>query len=107
MSRRRNKKLEARQARERLQAAGPQARRADASVLQPRHMLLLYLNHLHTGKSVEQIAASYGLDPEGLRERFEYTERALDGMLPAGKSMSERIKKSMVEYGQEAGEDSP
>jgi len=83
--------------------AGPQARRTDASMLERRHVLLLYMHHLHTGKSVDEIAASFGIDPDGLRERFEFTERVVDKILPAGKTISERIQKRLAARGQEAG----
>ena len=99
MSRRR-KDRKTRQARgrpnsdgQKVPPAGTQGLRADASVLEPRHMLFLHLHRLHTGKSVEEIAASFGLDTEGLRERLEYTERTLDKILPAGNNTHERIRK--------------
>ena len=106
MSRRR-KDRKTRQARGRPKADGPQARLIDASMLERRHVLLLYLHHLHTGKSVDEIAASFGIDPDGLRERFEFAEHVVDKILPAGKTISERIQKRMAARGQEAAGEGP
>ena len=101
MSGRYKKDRKNRRARGRPKADGPpQGLRADASVLQPRHML--FLHRLHAGKSVEQIAASFRLDTEGLRERLEYTERALDKILHAGNNTHERIRKFAAAHEQEA-----
>ena len=108
MSRRYKKDRKNRRARGRPKADGPPPNlRADASVLQPRHMLFLHLHRLHTGKSVEQIAASFRLDTEGLRERLEYTERALDKILPPGNSTHERIRKFAAAHEQEAAGKNP
>ena len=106
MSRRR-KDRKTRQARGRPKADGPQARLTDASLLEPRHVLFLYMHHLHSGKSVEQVAASFGIDPAGLRERFEFTERVVDKILPAGKTIYERIQKRLAARGQEAAGEGP
>ena len=109
MSRRR-KDRKTRQAREHRKAAEPPALRTDAYVLDRRHMLFLYLHHLHTGRSAEQIADSFGIDPAGLRERFEFTESVLDRIFPAGESMHERFEKfnAACERGpDEAGADDP
>lgn len=103
MSKRRR---EIERARGRQKAAAPPRyeSRMEASLLTLSRILFLYLHRVHTGKSVESVAASYGIEQEGLRERFDYMHGTLDDMLPPGRTLHKRINKFCASRRRRLGE---